>query len=186
MSRKELSSNELIERSIDKRVSREYKKKAVIKVIIELAVAALLVYVFFGVVFGIAVVKGDSMMPTISKGSPCLFIRIDTAYARGDTVIFTDTDGASAVKRIVAVGGDTVDIKDGKLFVNGEEENRITTAGVTEAYEEGISFPLTVERDKVFVLGDNRDGAVDSRVFGCIGTDVITGRILAEIRLFKR
>ena len=186
MSRKELSSNELIERSLDKRVNREYKKKTAIRVIVEIVIAALLVYVLFGVVLGIAVVRGDSMMPTFSKGSLCLFIRIDTAYSRGDAVIFTDSEGASAVKRVVAVGGDTVDIKDGKLFVNGEEENRITTAGVTEAYEDGVSFPLTVERDKVFVLGDNRDGAVDSRVFGCIGTDIITGRILAEIRLFKR
>ena len=78
----------------------------------------------------------------------------------------------------IAVAGDVVDIKDGKLFINGEELDEPYVQGITEVPIDGIEVPYTVEEDKVFVLGDNRENSVDSRTFGAVLTQEVQGKLL--------
>jgi signal peptidase I len=77
------------------------------------------------------------------------------------------------IKRVVAVGGDRVEARDGAVFVNG--------APIDEPYlDQGVTTgdfsPVTVPDDKVFVMGDNRGHSGDSRSFGPVPLDAIVGK----------
>jgi len=82
----------------------------------------------------------------------------------------------SYIKRIMAVEGDRVEIKEGKVYVNGEEQQeKYLPEGTTTkiVYYNNITVP----EGYVYVLGDNRDQSVDSRTFGCIPVEKIEGKV---------
>jgi signal peptidase I len=128
-------------------------------------------------------VRSDSMAPTIGPGSVLLIDKLTFVARdpqRGDIVVAADPrSGDSIVKRVVAVGGDSVGIEDGLLVVNG--------ATIVEKYidndnMDGFYFgPDLVPAGHVFLLGDNRDTSEDSRAFGPVDVDDIDGRVLATI-----
>lgn len=83
----------------------------------------------------------------------------------------------SYIKRVIAVEGDWVQIKDGKVYINGEviQEDYLPEGTITKlAYYNNIVVP----EDYVFVMGDNRDESMDSRVFGCIPLDKVEGKVI--------
>jgi signal peptidase I len=118
-----------------------------------------------------------SMRPTLEEGDRILISRLSYHFhdpKAGDVVVFHSPVDASEdlVKRIVAVAGDTVAIRDGDLWVNG--------GAVREPYllkqDFRGEFPETViPGGQVFVLGDNRNNSGDSRLFGPIDVDEIIG-----------
>jgi signal peptidase I len=128
-------------------------------------------------------VRSDSMTPTLPPGAVLLIDKISYRVGephRGDIVIAEDPrNGRSIVKRVVAVGGDSVGIEDGLLVLNG--------AIIAEDYidndnMDGFYFgPDLVPPDHVFLLGDNRDTSEDSRAFGPVDVDDIDGKILLKI-----
>lgn len=79
------------------------------------------------------------------------------------------------IKRVVAIPGDKVDIKDGLVYVNGEIEDGYQFQGKTHANSD-LSFPVEVPNDSVFVLGDNRENSLDSRGLGFIDYSQIKGK----------
>ena len=88
------------------------------------------------------------------------------------------------VKRVIALPGQTVDIKDGKVYVDGkvlEEEYYKKTTSPTDPT---VTYPLTVEDDTVFVMGDNRNNSTDSRSssLGLVPFDAVIGK--AQFRFF--
>ncbi|NUR14940.1 MAG: signal peptidase I [Dermatophilaceae bacterium] len=86
--------------------------------------------------------------------------------------------GTSLVKRVVGIGGDTVELDDGALVVNG---TRVDEPFVDLESVDGVWFgPVTVPRDAVFVLGDARATSVDSRDLGAAGLDAVEGRVLGR------
>ena len=118
------------------------------------------------------------MLPTLQNGELTAYFRLVSDYDRGDIVSVRMPSGEYYVKRVIAVAGDVVDIKDGKLFINGEELDETYVQGITEVPIDGIEVPYTVEEDKVFVLGDNRENSVDSRTFGAVLTKEVQGKLL--------
>ena len=86
----------------------------------------------------------------------------------------------SYIKRVIALPGEHLEIKDGKVYINGEEldepylqDNVITTAGdVNNPF-----YDLVVPENCIFVMGDNRAGSTDSRAFGCIPLDKVEGTV---------
>ncbi|NLJ95603.1 MAG: signal peptidase I [Clostridiales bacterium] len=84
------------------------------------------------------------------------------------------------VKRVIATPGDEIDIRDGKVYVNGEQLNEPYVKGITP--EGIIKLPLIVEENQLFVMGDNREHSRDSRHFGCIDVSHVEGK--ASLRLF--
>ena len=78
------------------------------------------------------------------------------------------------IKRVIAVPGDTIDIKDGYVYVNGEKLEEPYVKGRT--FARNGSYPVTVPPDKVFVLGDNRENSSDSRNIGFIDQKRIKGK----------
>jgi signal peptidase I len=101
-------------------------------------------------------------------------------FQRGDVVIFKETATADYIKRIIGFPGDTVELRDGKVYLNGsqlDEEEYLDPSVYTdgESYlKEGQS--ITVPEGKYFVFGDNRPHSSDSRAFGPIDKGKIKGR----------
>jgi signal peptidase I len=94
---------------------------------------------------------------------------------RVDAAVRTVRD-TSLVKRVVGVGGDTVELDDGALVVNG---TRVVEPFVDLESVDGVWFgPVTVPSDAVFVLGDARATSVDSRDLGAVALDAVEGRVV--------
>lgn len=174
-----------LQRVLERRIRKERRKKDRIRLCLDLIVTAAVIFVLFGVAFGIAVVQGDSMEPNLTNGSLTLFCRLDHTYRRNDIVLFRPNGGNELlIKRIVAVAGDTVDIDDqsGTLRINGTAEQEVGAVGKTYSREGGTTFPLKVPEGSVFVLGDNRETALDSRSIGTIRVRDMIGKVFFEIK----
>lgn len=110
---------------------------------------------------------------------------VNSDVSDGDVVAFYDPvmGGRILIKRVVAVEGETVDIRDGDLVVDGVIPfESFTERGFTERSQSesaDITYPYEVPSGHVFVLGDNRVNSQDSRDFGSIPVDSIVG--IAEI-----
>jgi signal peptidase I len=169
----------------EKRIRQERRKKSTLRLCLDLFVTAAVVFLLFSVVAGIAVVQGDSMKPNLTNGSAAVFFRLDHTYRRNDIVIFQPAGKTELlIKRVAAVAGDKVDIDDktGTFLVNGAPEQESLFIGKTFSRSGGVTFPFTVPNGCVFVLGDNRETALDSRVIGTVGTDGIIGKVVFEIK----
>ncbi|WP_053848453.1 signal peptidase I [Streptomyces sp. NRRL B-24085] len=156
-----------------------------------LAVALGLVLFLGGFAWGAVIyrpytVPTSSMTPTIDAGDRVLAQRVDgDEIRRGDVVVFTDktwVTNAPVVKRVVAVGGDTVSCcTDGKLTVNGKQ--------IDETYLKGgpvevKSIPtVKVPKGRLFLLGDERQGSLDSSAHltdaaqGTVALSAVTARV---------
>lgn len=88
----------------------------------------------------------------------------------------------SYIKRVIALPGEYVEIKEGKVYINGEllEENYLQSGVVTDMMtgrEETYVNRFTVPENCVFAMGDNRTGSTDCRAFGCIPLEKIEGKV---------
>lgn len=128
--------------------------------------AFMVIYMLF---FRVVVVVGPSMYDTLLDGDRLVLLS-NTVYRepeRGDIIVASKEsfeNGECIVKRVIATEGQTVDIdfSAGIVYVDGvalDEEYAHTPTTLAE----GMTFPLTVDEGKVFVLGDNRDSSKDSR-----------------------
>lgn len=134
-------------------------------------------------------VSGESMRETLQDGDRILAVRpwLCGEIKRGDIVIVREEsfDSNSIIKRVIAVGGDTVDIDFtlGTVTLNGEvlEESYIRELTFLD---EGVNFPLTVEEGSLFLLGDNRNNSTDSRYpdIGTVKLENVVGK--AAVLLF--
>ena len=86
--------------------------------------------------------------------------------------------GEYYVKRVTAVGGDTVDLLDGQVWVNGELLTEDRGHGETIKETGAVIYPYSVREGNVFVLGDNREISMDSRAFGEVNKRQIRGKVL--------
>ena len=88
------------------------------------------------------------------------------------------------VKRVIATPGQTVDLKDGKVYIDGEILDEPYYTGITSPIDSAMEFPLTVEEDTVFVMGDNRPRSKDSRSsdLGLVPYDAVLGK--SQIRIW--
>ena len=123
--------------------------------------------------FNIRRVKNRSMEPTL-KDSFLILTKTFKLTARGQIVTFQNPESQSEtlIKRVVAIKGDHLEIKDGSIFLNGEhlKEPYISDLPKTMAIEENFIWDL--KDDSVVVLSDNRlVGNFDSRKFGSIKTE---------------
>jgi signal peptidase I len=126
------------------------------------------------------VVPSGSLEPTIQIGDRVLvnkFIYRFRSPRRGEIVVFADPYHKlpALIKRVVAVGGDTVDIRDGKLWLNGVAQNEPYTHG--KPTQPGtVPMPLQVPKGYVFLMGDNRTNSGDARYFGPQPVSVVEGQ----------
>lgn len=169
-------------------------KKEVMDWVVSIVLAVIIALVMRNFVFTLVEVEGESMYPTLEDGDR-LFTRI-IAYNKpeqGDIIIFNPSiseedrspnKDTAYVKRVIALEGQTVDIQDGKVVVDGVtlEEDYIAEE-IYGKSQNATEFPFTVPKGTVFVLGDNRNRSHDSRSrdVGAVPLDNIIGK--AQIRL---
>ncbi|HEX6567791.1 MAG TPA: signal peptidase I [Acidimicrobiales bacterium] len=151
-------------------------------VLIALTAQAFLVQAFW--------IPSPSMTPTLDVGDRVLVNKL--AYKthdvhRGDLVVFERppqvSNGAEGeikdlIKRVIAVGGDTLEGRDGQVYVNGE---RIEEPYLEEGTPTNDLPRQEIPEGFVFVMGDNRTNSEDSRVFGPIDEDTIVGRAFVKV-----
>ncbi len=99
---------------------------------------------------------------------------------RGQVVVFfelPDHQGDALIKRLIGLPGDTIDIRDGRTFINGLPLNE---PYLTDQYTSCITYcgPLVLGSDEYFFMGDNRGVSRDSRSFGPVSTDQIIGQVI--------
>lgn len=138
-------------------------------------IAVLAILLIF--VVGVTHVSGDSMHPTLQNNGIVIFNRLTKSYIPGDIVAIKMANGDKYVKRVIAVEGDTVQIKNGKVLINNVEENYSTVPDST-GIQSIDEYPLKIEKGQYFVLGDNREKSIDSRSFGPIAISQIQGKVL--------
>lgn len=147
-----------------------------------------IIFLFTRLVLGFSRVDGQSMMDSFQDGDWVIYTRIYQSIDRGDVVSVAIPSGEYYIKRVVALGGDQVDLRDGVLCVNGIAETGEYIRGNTYPEDGSFSYPYTVPEGDVFVLGDNREASIDSRFFGAINESQIRGvlhlHIGRTIRLF--
>lgn len=135
-------------------------------------------------------VDGPSMYPTIEIDDVALVTNDYRDPVRGDIVLLirNQHDGPLArpglIKRIIAVPGDRVEVRSGLAFVNGRPEPDTYTKILAQS---DISYPLTsLGKNEVFVLGDNRPVSLDSRVFGPVPLESVSGEVVAIVAPLNR
>ena len=149
--------------------------------LIKVLLIALILSALFGLILGIARCEGEDMSPAVKDGDLVIFYRLQREYHTGDVVVF-QWEGKTRLLRIVAMEGDTVDITEEGLSVNGYLQQESEIYEETLPYKEGISFPVTLKAGEVFVLGDGRENAKDSRLYGPIDEGEIKGGVITVLR----
>lgn len=165
----------------DKKQPKTTLLQDIISLLIKIAAIAIAFVLILSFVFG-AFRYGDlSMKPNVKDGDMVLSYRWDKRYAANDVIAFSYNDEMTC-SRVIAVEGDEVDIKSSGLLVNGNHVQEDYAIGETTQVKDGITFPLTVPAGNVFVLGDNRKLAVDSRIFGCVDIEKTQGKVIGVFR----
>ena len=136
------------------------------------------VSLLFSLLVGVSRVDGTSMAPTLRDGQPVFFTRVNLRYSRGDVVYARMPSGENYVKRIVALEGDVVELRDGTLYINGVPVDNPHAHGTTQPQEGIVEYACTVGEDMAFLVGDNREGSVDSRTFGALPFSSIRGKLI--------
>ena len=156
--------------------------RAALEIVQALALAVIISVVLNLLVVQVTEVRQRSMESTLLQGDRVLVSKVDYRFGtpeRGDIVVFQPTTDSSIpyVKRVAAVAGDTVELRDGILFVNGKQADYAGAHGLTTAQSPAVTYPLKVPADSFFALGDNRQASSDSRSFGPQPIGNIIGKV---------
>ena len=169
-----------IEEVIKKRRRALSTKKGYISLVIRILLLAAVAYILFTQVFLITQAKGNDMFPAIKGGDLIIAFRLQDELVKDDVVVY-QVDGTTYLGRIVARGNDVVTLDDsGTLLVNGTvQRGEIVYPTLAK---DGLDYPLRINEGSVFVLGDHRMEAKDSRDFGPIPTDQVEGKVITILR----
>ncbi len=151
--------------------------------------AFIIAFVIKSVVVQPFYIPSGSMQPTLMPGDRVLVSKFIYRFRQpeaGDIVVFAaphDAQERDFIKRIIAVEGQTVEIRDGKVYVDGKlQADRWSNA----SQDHSTYGPVTLEDNNVFVMGDNRSNSSDSRVFGPFNRDRILGEAFVTYWPFTR
>ena len=150
--------------------------------LVKLVAIILLLVILLAYFFGITPMENDDMSPRISAGDLLLYYRLADDYVTGDVMVF-EKNGQQYVGRIVAQGGDTVQVTDqATLVINGSTVLESDIYYITPKYDNGPTYPLTLAADEYFILCDYREGARDSRYFGPVSQSEVKGKVITVVR----
>lgn len=178
-------------------INKENKKgnvnifKEVKEYIICISVAVIIAVIFHTYVFARANVDGPSMQPTLQNKDVLFIEKVTTQLhdiKRGEIVVFDskNQNNDNYIKRVIAVAGDKVEIKNDHVYLNGQllKENYLDPKTVTEPMT--FISQYIVPEGYVFVLGDNRTNSTDSRILGPINIKDIKGHAVVRVFPFNK
>lgn len=162
-----------------------------VKVSLITVAAMLAVYFICSLMVQRTVVSGDSMYPTLMDDEGILVNKlayINEDIDRFDVVIFTHYNNKLEkevyyVKRVIGLPGESILIDNGAIYINGEllEEYYGYYDTDLPSYSGIAEETINIGEDEYFVLGDNRNNSEDSRSFGCVSEEVVTGKVAFRI-----
>lgn len=124
-------------------------------------------------------IEGTAMLPNFSDGDKILMDKNVVELKRGDVIMFLYPKDRtkSYFKRIIGLPGETIEIKAGKTYINGEV---LEETYLDEQHNQAKPTfpPRKIDNYQYFVMGDNRDNSSDSRYWGTVDQELITGRYL--------
>jgi len=141
-------------------------------------------------------VNGSSMYPTLENGDQLIVEKLSCRFGkpkRFDIIVFNQIEEEKEepvhyIKRIIGLPGETLQITDGKIYIDGEELKENYGYYINQEQMEGydVSEPVLIGEDEYFVLGDNRNDSLDSRKIGSISKQNIIGKAVFRIYPFGK
>ena len=162
-----------------KSVAREYAEALIIAVLLALVIRTFVVQAFK--------IPSGSMLPTLQIGDHILvnkFIYSFAALKRGDIIVFKfpQDETRDFIKRVIGLPGETLEIRGRQVLINGvpvSEPYAVTSDGpFARAGDRDRLGPIVIPPDKLFMMGDNRDHSMDSRVWGFLDIHKIKGKAI--------
>jgi signal peptidase I len=167
---------------------RESTKKEIYSWIKSVAFAFIIVFLCQQFLFAPRIVYGESMSPTFHDKDRVVINKFDD-IERFDLIVFKapDVEDEQYIKRVIGLPGDTVEMKDDVLYINGKaveepylisnKENTLSDKLTGDFTLQEITGESKVPIGSLFVLGDNRLISKDSRFFGSISDDSVIGKV---------
>jgi signal peptidase I len=172
--------------------------KEIVEWTVTIVFALLVAMLIKGFLFVPIEVKMVSMQDTLFEGQRLIVYKLGYYFSlpkRGDILIFEQQEGLfkgwlkylplpnpqemDYIKRVIALPGDEIDIRDGAVYINGVKHPEPYIKGTTDIM--GMEFPAKVPENKIFVMGDNREHSSDSRQLGFIDLNKVRGRAVFRI-----
>jgi signal peptidase I len=166
--------------------------RAILEIVQALALAVVISVVLNLFVVQVTEVRQQSMRPTLEQNDRVLVSKLDYRFGapqRGDIIVFNPPVPDATipyVKRVIAVGGDVIDLRNGNVLVNGQQVDIPQAHGATQPQAPQIAYPFTVPDGQVFVMGDNRTFSSDSRTFDPVPVGNIIGKVILRFWPFDR
>ena len=153
--------------------AKEKFKKLLKSFLIKLGIFSLILALIFIFVGGFARVPDNDMFPRFLDGDLLIYSKLSTPHT-GDVVVYK-VNGKTKVGRIFAVSGDIVNIQDGNyLTLNGILPYEVIFYETSKKGNE-VKYPVELQDNQFFIMGDQRQAATDSRTFGPINSKDIKG-----------
>lgn len=171
-----VSASAVIKRKINQIDSRREYFSLLRRVLL----TVLIVYFLFSQIFMIMQLHGNSMFPSLKDGDLIIAFRLQREYLKNDIVVYM-ADGEKRVGRMIAKGGDVVDITpSGTLIVNGTvQAGEIMYPTYPEEY---LQYPYRVPEGHFFILGDYRTQTKDSRHLGPVPENKVKAKVITLLR----
>lgn len=162
--------------------------------IISLGLAIAIALFIRAYVFEPVLVSGHSMDNTLADGQRLFEYKLGYRYSspkRGDIIVLKVKEGeknlaglpdpteVDFIKRVIGLPGETIDIRDDGVYINGTKLDEPYAIGKT--LPQSSKYPMQIPEGKVFVMGDNRERSSDSRVIGLIDINNIRGRAALRV-----
>jgi signal peptidase I len=154
------------------------KQRSVLLDILETLVLAVVFFLGINLVSARILVDGDSMEPTLVTGERVIVNRLSYKFGTpklGDIIVFHPPPNPSEeyIKRVIGLPGDTIQVKNGSVYVNGQllQEDYIDV-------KTNYTGTWQVPEGQLFVLGDNRNNSSDSHDWGAVPMDYIVGKAI--------
>lgn len=160
--------------------------------VIDIAIAAVIVYIITTFAFQNMYVIGNSMMPTLKHGETVLINKLTyrkNEPDRHDIVAFRHKDSSNKeiniVKRIIGIPGDTIELIENTIYLNNKKIEYFIEEHNQEDLDKigNMEYPIVVPDNTYFVLGDNKYNSIDSRYqeIGMISSSELVGKIFVRI-----
>lgn len=156
--------------------SKKLSRLRAVKLFLPLVIVLLIVFRF---VIGISFVSGNSMDPTLKNGQLVFYSRLSREPGKGDVVSAKMPSGEYVIKRVIALSGDVLEIREGSVFVNGVPEDETYVNGRTFLPEEKEELSIVIPNGCLFIMGDNRSVSIDSRTYGAVAADQLRGTVIS-------